>query len=284
MPTLPSFPVGDKPTVREVADWVELTALMKGTPFKRGDLKSAISQESIGSPDLLEEQVWNEIVGRSEVFAARWPLKLASDRLRPRSSVRNVELYKYLCVLGLGQLDAEDRTLFEEVVEALLSLPMRGNALRIGAPASQGLSGSFRERVTHYANSSGLLAGEVLKAPLSQDKDLGLDVVSWLPFSDRRGGYLHFLIQCATGADWEDKLTDIDLNVWMRHINWAVPPVRVFSVPMTLLLTEDKWIRVSDAGGLVLDRPRLHELAEAAILDNVLRSRIKLRFDILIAA
>jgi hypothetical protein len=88
---------------------------------------------------------------------------------------------------------------------------------------------------------------------------LGLDIATWKAFRDERGGYLHLIGQCATGADWRDKLTELTPQKWLDHMVWAIPPVRFFATPFVLRAEEFR--RVSMEGGLILDRPRLWELA-----------------------
>lgn len=39
-------------------------------------------------------------------------------------------------------------------------------------------------------------------------KDLGLDIVGWLPFEDTIGNYLSIFVQCACGKDWNKKLSE----------------------------------------------------------------------------
>ena len=102
------------------------------------------------------------------------------------------------------------------------------------------------------------LSEEKLKTPPHGDKDLGLDVVTWMAFSDKRGAYLHFIGQCATGDDWYSKLHDLKVDWWKEHVGWAVEPVRFFATPIVVPTT--KWRRTCLAAGLVLDRPRLIEL------------------------
>jgi hypothetical protein len=283
--SVPAFPPGEKPWSDEVADWVECSVLASDRDFKRGDLKSAISREDIDNPDLLNQQVWAILQERDALYTVGRPVVMDGDRIRKaHTSDSQLRIYRYLCLLGLGQLDPEDRKLFEELVGALLRPVFGENVVRIGHPASSGLDPSFRSRVETYASQSGLIAGEVGEPPFSADKDLGLDVISWWPWEDRRGGNVHFLIQCATGRDWKDKLNDVSLNVLKRHLNWSVPPVRVFSVPKVIQVSEDAWLRLSDSGGLILDRPRLLELSRKAMLHVGMQSQIDGRITVLSAA
>lgn len=39
-------------------------------------------------------------------------------------------------------------------------------------------------------------------------KDLGLDIVGWMPFEDKIGNHLSIFVQCACGKDWTKKLSE----------------------------------------------------------------------------
>lgn len=279
----PAFPAGSNPSTSEIADWCESTALMTRKVFKRGDLKSALSREDVGNPDLIEEQTWAALSEREVLFGASWQLTLEGSQLYIKENATSDEtlLQTYLCILALGDIDPEDRALFEEIVRYIISLKVGDSAIRIGHPARGNAPKSFRERVEDYATQSNLTTLEQFQPPLPNDKDLGMDVVAWLPTPDRRGGYMHFLIQCATGKNMESKSADIDLNVINSHIKWAVDPVRIFSVPNVLALPEANWIRFTQRAGWILDRPRLMHFASGANIPDSLRDEVSARIDAL---
>lgn len=277
------FPAGEKPGVERVADWAEFQALTRKRSFKRGNLSAAISLEDVENPDLLEQQAWSTLAERAELFGGRWPLKLTGNWLSRRSpSPVDLNYYRYLLCLGMGQLDSEDRKLFELLATQAVST-MTGNvAVHVGDPASIGMDSSFRERMRHYAQLAGLVEHhELVSEPLPHDKDLGLDAVTWFSFEDNRSGEVQVLVQCATGADWDTKFHDLDLDVWKRHINWAVTPVRAFSVPFSITLPAEHWVRMCTKAGLILDRVRLTELVRRRPLQPTLALEVRSRLRVL---
>lgn len=275
----PLFPVGEAPDVGEVADWCEYVALAEGE-FKRGDLKSAVAGENIKRPELLEQNAWAELTRRDALFGTGWLLAMERDRLkRSGTGSVNLLLYKYLCLLSFADPEDVDRRLFEELVRFITMAHLGRNAFRIGHPASAGLSKSFRERVVVYSRRADLKAPEIKSAPLPHDKDLGLDVVGWLAHRDRRGGAPHFLIQCATGANWETKFHDIHLPTWYDHLYWALPPIRVFCTPAVARMSEEIFIRSSRQAGWIIDRPRIVEMAETLALSRRLIDGLTDRVD-----
>jgi hypothetical protein len=277
------FPAGDQPDVARITDWVELRALGGRSVYKRGDLRSALAIEDLSNPDLTEDRVWDELKARSRIFGVHWPLRLDGAFLRRRRpSPVNLTYYKYLLCLSIGLVEKPDRELFELLVTNSLTGLTTRPSLHVGAPASSGMDPSFRERVKFYAAESELLPDEeYVKPPFSTDKDLGLDAVSWFPFRDGRSGYLHFLVQCATGADWQAKFSDLHLETWKRHINWAVAPVRIFSVPFAINMVTPNWVRMCTEAGLVLDRARLLELDGYHPLTPALEATVLARFKFL---
>lgn len=272
------FPSGAQPDLGAVTDWVEFSAINSRSAFKRGDLKSAISVEGISNEGTLEEQVWVALKVREGLHAQLWPFKIDGPRLvRRKPCPVPSDLYRYLCCMGMGLVDDEDRKLFELVIAEVLPALTRHPSMHIGHPASEGMAPSFRARVAAYAAASRMLTEEVKDDPPSTDNDFGIDAVSWMPFADARSGYLHFLAQCATGANWEDKTLDIHVKNWQRHIFWGVDPVRVFAVPFVVTVTNVKWLRLCGEAGLILDRPRILELYSRLGMGTRLLPAIKRR-------
>jgi hypothetical protein len=280
------FPTGNSPNKWRVADWIELQALDRGTPFKRGDLKSAIAAEDINSPDVLEEDVWAEISVRARLMGQRWPLRLDGDLLMQKvRSPLPVRLYRYLCILSLDEvIDNTDRRRFEEILVPILE-PLFGSCvMRIGAPRSEGQPSSFINRFKGYLDTARVPEDERGKDPFPTDQDLGLDVVGWQRMADGRGGDIHFWTQCATGLDWDGKLTDLDLAKWSPYHNLAVPPVRVFATPHVITFPPARWARACRSAGWILDRPRLAELAAAARIPRSTLGELGARFEELVGA
>lgn len=253
----------------ELADWVELSALTSGQ-FLSGSLQTALARSDavVGDPAARAGLVWQEIIDRASLCGRNWPLRLKGNRLKTRGHHPNALWHFFLSFLSLGQgVSNEGRRLFEEGVTDVLAGLVGGRALRLGWPRSRGMPQSLDEAVALYARLS---REEKSDQPLlGTDKDFGLDIAAWREFSDRRrGGFLPFIGQCATGKKWyeEGKALELQLDMWNRHVHWAVRPVRFFAVPF--VVPPVHWIRASNAGGLVLDRPRLLELAMDAPLQR----------------
>lgn len=253
----PPFPAVDgSALVEAVSDWAELYVIASGRPLTRDHLQTILARESVPDLDDRVADVWLEIERRDDLHGVNWAVKLSGRRLvGPRTS-RNSLFQFFLSALSLGyDIDAYGRRLFEECVSDVISSLTCNYGLRLGFPRTPGMPTPFPEAVRMYA---GLSRETKIKDPPASDKDLGIDVVSWMQFGDRRGGYLHFVGQCATGIDWYEKLDDLNVDVWRSYIRWPVPPVRFFATPH--VVPRERWERSCIRGGLLLDRPRLVQL------------------------
>jgi hypothetical protein len=260
--------------VAEMADWVELCASVS-PPFLLGTLQSGLarSDELTGDPASVSGQVWEEVLRRSVLCPAAWPLRVRGGRLVAIPGHANTLWHYFLCSISLGvSVTPEGRRLFEHAVAEVMPALTGRRAFRLGWPRSAGMPSGLNEAVDLYVRLS--LEDRTGELFVSTDKDFGLDVVSWRQFQDARGAFLPFIGQCATGKNWyeEGKADELQLSRWGRYVLWAVKPVRFFAVPFVVL--PHQWIRAANSAGLILDRPRLLELALSCPLSRRRRAAI----------
>ena len=262
--TIP-FPVGSNPRKEQLADWAELVALDSQVAFKRGDMKSALSREDVADADRLEEAAWAELGTRSRVCGSVWPFRLKGAVLTPRDPKRiSRHFYRFLAMLGLGEgVTDDDRRLFEEAFAELMAAITGAPGVRVGHPPTAEQATSFADRFADFLDDADASNEERGKDPLPTDKDLGLDAAATRAlFADDRGGAtLHFWAQCSTGYNWDNKLSDLDFEVWRAHFTWTILPVKLMATPLVLTMSEPKWHRIARQGGVVVDRPRLLQLS-----------------------
>jgi hypothetical protein len=271
--SVPPFPESD--IVREVADWVELAVLNTGQSFRRGRLVTTIDREDA---DVNPADVIDELERRQKIMDGRWPLILddpidAKVVALRRMNDRLRSLYRFFAALGLRlNITPEGRVLFEHCVNEVTAAITGRVGVRLGHPRERPVPPSLRMAIESYCQESSETEGR-LKAPDAADQDMGMDIANWRSFQDDRGGYLHFIGQCATGADWKDKLPELNPHKIGDHINWAVRPVRFFATPV--VVTHQEFRHASQDGGLILDRPRLMELAVSAPISSALLRRVR---------
>jgi hypothetical protein len=254
--TSPPFPEENDPGL--LADWAELWALTHHSPLSLGKFRTTLSRES----QLVETaaaDAWSELERRAALISDSWPLKLQDGVLA--SVEGQAALFNYfMCALTFRyNIENSGRRIFEYCVTDAVRALTWNTALRIGAPREPHLP--LDTVVDQYCTQALEEKGKQLPAT---DGDLGLDIAGWIRFPDNRGGYLHFVGQCATGQNWDEKLTELNPHKWRDHVGWAVPPVRFFATPF--VIPENNFRRVSQDAGLILDRPRLLYLSTKAPL------------------
>lgn len=278
---MPTPPLAANIEIEELADWAELMAMMGGGPLSKGHLTTALAREgavSLSAPD----DAWATLETRQHLMGHRWPFDLTGMQLTAIPSHPLADCYRFLAALGLRSgVASPGPQLFEflvaEVVGALTGRP----GMRLGWPRVKPMPKRFSTAIKLYLRES-----KEEKAwrdlPLSADKDLGLDIVTWFPLDDPREGSLHLLGQCATGADWTEKLRELNPEKWNAHVHWCVAPARFFALPFVVRPEEIR--RHSMDGGLILDRVRLLQLAERTPVSRTLKRRLVRYCDALYAA
>lgn len=255
----PPFPEENEPEL--LADWAELWAMSEKRPLSLGKLRTTLARESQSS-ETSAADTWSELQRRSAVFRAEWPLRFEDEELRVAPEASTLLFNYFMCALTFRYgIENETRRVFELCVRDVMRALTRLDVMHLGAPRIP--HRPLKDVVADYCDASKEVKGD--DPPLT-DKDLGLDVAAWISFPDGRGSYLHFLGQCATGGNWEDKLTELCVNQWRDHVRWAFDPVRFFATPF--VIQNDDFRRVSQAAGLVLDRPRLLHLSTLSPLSS----------------
>lgn len=264
--TAPPFPEENDPWL--LADWAEMWAMTSPAPLTHGKLRTTLSRES-QLTEVAAIDTWNELARRASLFSTEWPLKLDEESLAADQGAGTLLFNYFMCALTYRyNIDNDGRRIFEHCVTDVVSALTGAPALRLGAPRVP--HRPLKDVVSDYCTQSTEKAGE--PCPLT-DGDLGLDIAAWTVFPDKRGGHLHFIGQCATGQNWDDKLTELSPNKWHDHVHWAVPPVRFFATPW--VIPGPDFRRVSQDAGLVLDRPRLLYLSTKAALSQATKELVR---------
>lgn len=122
---------------------------------------------------------------------------------------------------------------------------------------------AFRDAVNELCHRMGEGGGCRVEQPhVSNVKDAKLDLVAWIPFNDGRANQLSFFGQCATGADWQNKINELQpvdfCKTWLIQ-QPAMNPALAFFVPRHI--KEDHWpsATIGDRR-LVFDRLRISRL------------------------
>jgi hypothetical protein len=99
------------------------------------------------------------------------------------------------------------------------------------------------------------------RQPLNTYKDAGVDVVVWRRFADDRRGFPVLLAQCTVQLAWQDKVSDVKIELWMKWIDFdTVPPQKALVIPFAVNRDDPRWDDRTVSAGIIVDRLRLLEL------------------------
>jgi hypothetical protein len=87
-------------------------------------------------------------------------------------------------------------------------------------------------------------------------KDEGLDLCCYYPFEDMHAGYPVYLIQCATGIHWREKIEKPNVENWKKYVDFTCSPRKGFIIPFALT-KRDFRTHCNGINGPLLDRYRL---------------------------
>jgi hypothetical protein len=276
----------------EHADWLELQALAADdhnssfTDLIRaikpaGTIEELVAEEGaedatpgelLDGGDIAEEGVaesaFSELDNRQEACGgAGYPFERGETFLQAAEGAARTA-YVFLLALaawgvkaGPGDINATD--LFEDVCAHAAAAYFGGSANGVcvypfGFPRRRTLPG-FIPALNELSALLGEGGGARDDRPSSRDqKDARLDLVVWKPFPDGRHGKLIAFGQCAAGANWHEKLDEMQadhfIDKWLRD---AVKPTptRMFFCPFRI--ESRKWQAHAIDGGIIFDRCRI---------------------------
>jgi hypothetical protein len=270
------------------ADWLELCALMspRNEISRRDhirDLRLSGSVDAVEEPadsdheieaeatiEAIADAAFADLDERARACGQAYPFEVSGNTVHCLQK-REEFSYTFLVLLSWFGKDAgpggvSGAELFEDLCAKALEEYLGGNhphveTIPFGFPRRY-LPGGFRPALDLLCSK----LGEGIKhreEPLSADqKDAKLDIVGWKQFLDGRPGKLIAFGQCATGEDWQGKLSELPVPIdwcrlWMTEVP-HVPPIRLFFVPHRIEL--DRWRMSSILGGILFDRLRIAQL------------------------
>jgi hypothetical protein len=115
------------------------------------------------------------------------------------------------------------------------------------------------EREAHWEDEG--VEDELGRTPLNSYSDGGVDVVVWWRFADGRAGSPVLLGQCTVQLEWSDKVSDIDVELWGKWIDFdTVPPQTALVIPFAVNRASAQWNDRTVTAGVIIDRLRMLEL------------------------
>lgn len=261
-------------TFEYLCDWMEGSILFDEAEdeFSVMDVVDVLISEEIYDDQDFAEQIvveaWNELTRRVEYVSPGRPFAVTNSELKRINLWQTVPAHSFCVLLSLSQCYRkwwdcvsnrnrnEQGELFELVTqEALREQFSDWQVKRTGwSPMNPT---RLQEVVEQTADWLGETTGnDIGKRTNSKRKDAGLDLLLYRPFPDDRGGLPVYLIQCASGKDWANKISQPNIGFWGKLIDFTSPPQKALAIPFAL--SDDDFREQSVlVEGLLLDRFRL---------------------------
>jgi hypothetical protein len=230
------------------------------------------------------EDAFTEIEDRFQACGGEggsYPFELTREYIAQREGASS-SVYTFLMLLSrfgdrAGRRSNQGAKLFEDIcakaAEAYLGGPHARVKSRVFGFPRRVLPAGFASALEHLCNELQEGLRPRSQPNSAEQKDAKLDIVSWRGFNDARPGQLIAFGQCATGKNWNEKLSEMQpagwCQLWMERLP-AVLPVRMFFVPHRI--SQREWYQSSVYGGILFDRCRI--ASHSNLIEASLRTQL----------
>ncbi|MCU0917856.1 MAG: hypothetical protein MUC88_25325 [Planctomycetes bacterium] len=256
-----------------LADWLELLALTAtDTNASYGDLQRVLNSLSVENLDGVLNGTMSELNRRVDAARDSYPFTFSGTLLQTRGDWRDYTSYVFCLLLSYCD-DKKKRIpgvrhelMFEQLSCIAAQKYIGGDVLRFGFPRRE-LPRGFRDALT-------VICGKVKEWTPSTEKTLGrkdggLDLIAWRHFPDQQIGKLILFGHCASGADWGEKITELQpddfCSQWLG--GYKSPIVKTFFIPHRL--SPDVFSDRAVSAKLFFDRCRIAFWAPSHEFRNV---------------
>lgn len=253
-----------------LSDWIECSVAFICTSVSASDVTDILQENGVYKDrDFAMQRVedaWLELDRRLGSVDEGIPFEIKRGSIRRIANWTETPSYSFCLILSLLRwspgwfgLPSGDYQIHGELFERMTaeSLEALGwRALHTGWAGTR--IKDIQETVQSIADhlNEPVILGQVGRWTTPRAKDAGLDVVCAYPFADGAGGRPLYLVQCATGKNWPDKVGTPNLGVWRKLIDFSNSPIRGFALPFCL--DQDEFRQTCcTIDGLMLDRYRL---------------------------
>ncbi len=254
-----------------LCDWLEASALFDEEEPSRSEVVDILIENTIyRRQDFAMEMVqnaWGELERRQSWAGRGAAIEVFGQRLRPLGAWQDWPAHSFCLALACARLYPDWRSqfgpdytqqgdLFESLTKESLERILPGwRAHRTGWTPTRPIG--LAAAAADVASRLGEQLGDVGYWGSRGAHEEGLDILCYRSLEDDRVGTPAYMIQCASGTNWRDKLGTPDLNVWTTIVTFASKPKRGFSMPFTLSNDRDFARSCLRVDGMLLDRNRL---------------------------
>ena len=221
------YKIPDTPTANastyELADYLELLCFITndGVSITNAHrqinyISDEIDEGDYDEDDRLYDQLQEalkEVDRRTKACRGKYPFATDNNSIIPNPECNDTHklIYKYLLLatrLNMTEhklVNKINGTLLFEFLSSLVAKEYFGNKAE-SIVFGTGVQGGFREKINDLTQKLGE-GGQYKDTEDSthDEKDGGLDIVVWKPFSDKRKGKVIGFGQCKTGTEWRNE-------------------------------------------------------------------------------
>ncbi|TKJ37868.1 MAG: hypothetical protein CEE38_07325 [Planctomycetes bacterium B3_Pla] len=253
-----------------ICDWIEATVLFDEEELSQSDICDTLIEENIyENQDMafyIISSAWSEIRKRQSWLGEGTPFNITSNRISRLLNWKNVSAHSFCLILSIskyyrgwteqfGSDYTEQGELFEQLAKESLEQQFKDWEILLTGWSSKNATG-IKQLVSDIASKLGESVGNVSRWTSESRKDAELDILFYRPFKDQRVGIPVFLMQCASGRNWETKRHTPNLKLWTKIIDFAVTPTKAFAIPYAIV--DKSFVENCNlVDGLFLDRYRI---------------------------
>jgi hypothetical protein len=262
------------------ADWLEASALFTDTEVSAADVVDLLREtELYATQDFAWEfvdNVFSTINRRAFLMGENYPFAVKhGSRLTRKDHWKSFAPYSFCLALSLSQLYpvwassfGKNYTRQGELFENLTAESLKAHYVGWTVKKT-GWTRTTPKKIQQIVAEVSSWLGEGTGAISTWTRELaneaGLDLLCFRQYEDFRGGFPAFLVQCASGKDWKEKLKTPDLRIWEKIVTFSSGPKKALSMPFALS-EKDFIYHCNIVDGLLLDRHRL--LAPGTIVNT----------------
>ena len=254
----------------KLADWLELNALLApDRNSSSGDLISALITSGLldgagrDAVDRKSLDVFNELERRAQAAESAYPFSIDGGLVTFANNWNGHAPYIFcLCLSYFGWEPTQrsrifPRRLFEFLACDVAKNYVKGSALRFASPR-QGIPSGFGNAITRLCLEF-IKEGKGFRSqPTLNRQDDAVDIVAWAEFPDCLSGKILMFGNCASGDDWEGKVTDLQPSVFCSQ--WMIEPPsseihRALFIPHRI--DKLRWDYYTRRAGVIFDRCRM---------------------------
>ncbi len=253
-----------------LCDWIEASILFSEQELSTTDVVDILMDEQIyKAQDFAAEVVeiiWAELQRRQILIETGTPFLVERRRIKNLRPWQDVPAHSFCTFLGLvtlydgwaekfGSDYTEQGELFELLAKESLEHQFPDWQIhRTGWSRTTAVK--LDQVVDSILLKLGELPGKIEPWANPKANEAGLDLLCYRPFVDKRVGIPVYLMQCASGDDWKEKLHTPELRIWTKVIDFAADPKKAFATPFAFL--DDDFRQICNrVDGMLLDRYRL---------------------------